>query len=227
VVSHELRTPIAIAEGSISNAQFISARETDPAKVQNALQKAHEQVIFLSDMVNDLSTLSRSEGNKLKLDLEAINVHDLIDDLVQGYRPQAEVKGLQLHGDIDPTLELLSSSHLYVREVLQNFITNSIKYTETGSVTVGAYTALKGVRFTVSDTGIGISMADREKIFDKFFRSNDKRAQHSTGKGLGLYITLKLARLLHAELEVDSELNHGTTFTIFVPNLEATATSGA
>ncbi|MCW1908647.1 MAG: PAS domain-containing sensor histidine kinase [Candidatus Saccharibacteria bacterium] len=219
VVSHELRTPIAIAEGSIGNAIFIMEKTNDKDKTKEALNKAHEQVVFLSDMVNDLSTLSRAEGNKLKLEVEPINVAELVNDLVTGYRSQAEAKGLQLLSELDPTLELLNSGKLYVREVLQNFVTNSIKYTEHGSVTLGARPKDKGVEFYVADTGIGISQADREKIFDKFFRSNDERARSSTGKGLGLYITMKLARLLHAEISVDSELNKGSRFSIFIPNL--------
>jgi PAS domain S-box-containing protein len=219
VVSHELRTPIAIAEGSISNAIFLMGKSEDRSKAEEALTKAHEQVMFLSDMVNDLSTLSRAEGNKLKLEVEPINVSELIEDIVSSYQSQAEQKNLKLLSEIDPTLEILNSGKLYVREIIQNFLTNSIKYTEKGSVTLGARSKGKGVEFYVADTGIGIGQADREKIFDKFFRSNDQRAQSSTGKGLGLYITMKLARLLHAEINVESELNKGSRFTIFVPNL--------
>lgn len=219
VISHELRTPIAIAEGSISNARFINEKSDDRAKSDDALKRAHQQIVFLSDMVNDLSTLSRAEGNKLKVDVEPINVHDLIGDLIQGYTSLADTKKLKLIGAADPTLELLHSSHLYVREILQNFITNSIKYTESGSVTIGAKPEHGGVMFSVTDTGIGISHADIKKIFDKFFRSNDERAQSSSGKGLGLYIALRLAKLLNAELEVESEINKGSTFTIFIPDL--------
>jgi two-component system phosphate regulon sensor histidine kinase PhoR len=219
VIAHELRTPIAIAEGSISNAQFINQKHDDPAKTKIALKKAHEQMLFLADMVNDLATLSRADGDKLSLEVESVNVHDLIEDLVQGYSPQAESKGLKLVKITDGSLELLRSSHLYVREILQNFITNSIKYTEEGSVSISAKPTSKGVLFKVSDTGIGISQADKEKIFDKFFRSNDERAQRSSGKGLGLYISLKLARLLHAELEVESQIDKGSVFSIFIPNL--------
>ena len=220
VISHELRTPIAIAEGSIGNAQFVIERSDVPESVKVALKKAHEQVLFLSDMVNDLSTLSRAEGDKLNLEIDSINVHDLITDLVEGYGPQAEAKGLKVISEIDPKLELLNSSHLYVREILQNFLTNSIKYTETGTVAMGAKAKPKGVMFYVTDTGIGISKADKEKIFDKFFRSNDERAKVNPGKGLGLYIILKLTRLLHAEVTVESEINQGSTFSIFVPNLK-------
>ncbi len=77
------------------------------------------------------------------------------------------------------------------------------------------------MRFSVHDTGIGISKADQEKIFDKFFRSEDYRTRRNSGTGLGLYVTMKLARLLHAEITVESKLNHGSSFTIFIPNLVA------
>jgi two-component system phosphate regulon sensor histidine kinase PhoR len=72
----------------------------------------------------------------------------------------------------------------------------------------------------VSDTGIGISKGDQEKIFDKFFRSEDYRTRKNNGTGLGLYVTMKLARLLHAEIDVKSQLNKGSQFTIFIPNLQ-------
>jgi signal transduction histidine kinase len=110
---------------------------------------------------------------------------------------------------------------LYVREVLQNFITNAIKYTEKGSITLGAKPDHgRGAEFSVTDTGIGISRSDQERVYDKFFRSDDFRTRKTNGTGLGLYVTLKLARLLHAELNLESELNKGSTFSILVPNLK-------
>jgi signal transduction histidine kinase len=108
---------------------------------------------------------------------------------------------------------------LYVREILQNFITNAIKYSEKGSITVGARPQKDGVVFTVSDTGIGISKADQERVFDKFFRSEDFRTRSNSGTGLGLYVTMKLTRLIHADISLESELNHGSTFSIFIPNI--------
>ena len=224
VVSHELRTPIAITEGNISNAQYIAGKSGDIAEVRKALDAAHEQVLFLSGLVNDLSTLSRAERNVLEVDVEPINAHKLAEELAESYKQQASAKGLEIKTDLDPHLEVLYSSKLYSHEILQNFITNAIKYTEHGSVTLGAHKADKGVRFTVSDTGIGISKPDQEKIFDKFFRSEDYRTRQNSGTGLGLYVTMKLARLLHAEISVESELNEGSTFTIFIPNLQVPAT---
>ena len=219
VVSHELRTPIAISEGNISNAMFIAEKTGDIETIKKALKEAHNQVLFLADMINDLSTLSRAERGVLKIEPEAINVHDLVAELASNYTPDATAKGLKLAIELDPKLELLSSSKLYVREVLQNFITNAIKYTQRGQVTITARKHTKGVEFHVIDTGIGISKSDQAKVFDKFFRSEDYRTRETNGTGLGLYVTMKLARLLGAEISLKSELNHGSTFTIVVPNL--------
>ena len=220
VVSHELRTPIAIAEGNLSNALFIAEKSGDIQEVRKALDEAHNQVMFLSDMINDLSTLSRAERGVLTLSVEPVNVATLMSELADNYRPQAEAKGLRLHTEIDPKLELLQSSKLYVREILQNFITNAIKYTAKGRVSLHAHAADKGVIFTVKDSGIGISKSDQERVFDKFFRSEDYRTREANGTGMGLYITMKLTRLIHAEISLTSELNKGSTFTIFVPNLD-------
>ena len=220
VVSHELRTPIAITEGNISNAQFITEKTGNIAEVKTALQQAHDQIMFLADMINDLATLSRAERGKLIVDVQPIDIQELIATLGKAYENDAKKKNLSLKTLApDKPLQLFSTD-LYVREILQNFITNAIKYTEQGSVTVSAEAADKGVRFTIADTGIGISVQDQEKVFDKFFRSEDYRTRKNSGTGLGLYVTMKLARLIHAEIEVTSELNHGSTFTIFIPNLE-------
>jgi signal transduction histidine kinase len=219
VVSHELRTPIAITEGNISNALYTAEKTGDMAAVKEALKAAHDQVIFLAGLVNDLSTLSRAERGVLQIEVQAINPHKLVEELARNYQDQAKAKGLTIYTALDPHLEVLYSSNLYVREILQNFVTNAIKYTEKGSVTIGAKSGPKGVRFSVSDTGIGISKSDQEKVFDKFFRSEDYRTRQSNGTGLGLYVTVKLSRMLHAEISLESELNHGSTFTIFIPNL--------
>ena len=221
VVSHELRTPIAISEGNISNAQFIAEKSGDINAIKKALADAHSQVLFLADMINDLSTLSRAERGTLEVAVEAINVHNLCQELLSNYAPDATAKNLQLKLDLDPKLELLSSSKLYVREILQNFITNSIKYTVKGHVVIGAKSVPQGVEFKISDTGIGISKGDQERVFDKFFRSEDYRTRQNTGTGLGLYVTMKLTRLIHADIKVKSELNQGSSFTIFIPNLQA------
>jgi two-component system, OmpR family, phosphate regulon sensor histidine kinase PhoR len=221
VVSHELRTPIAIAEGNISNVQFLADKEQGlPESIKQAMQAAYDQIVFLAGMINDLATLSRAERGKLNVDIESINAYDLVKELEQLYSPDANKKGLKLITHTDPELQLLQSSKLYVREILQNFITNAVKYTQKGGVTISAKAKKDGVLFEVRDTGIGISKADKEKVFDKFFRSEDFRTRQSSGTGLGLYVTMKLANLIHAEIDLDSEIDIGTTFSINIPNLK-------
>lgn len=220
VVSHELRTPIAIAEGNLSNAQYIAKEIHGNEPIKDALKQAHEQILFLSGMINDLATLSRAERGKLNVEIEEIETNKLIDDLIDAYTPQAKDKGLKLEAVHTEKPMTLCSSRLYVREILQNFITNAIKYTEKGSVTIAAAPTKSGVSFTVTDTGIGISKSDQERVFDKFFRSEDYRTRANSGTGLGLYVTVKLARMVHADIDLKSKINQGSTFTISIPNLE-------
>lgn len=224
VVSHELRTPIAITEGEVSNAQFMADKADGSPELKKALDEAHNQVLFLADMINDLSTLSRAERGILKMEVEEISVNKLLNELKDNYQQQASDKGLKLVANIPKEELMLHSSTLYVREILQNFITNSIKYTQKGSVSITAQVLKDGqVEFSVTDTGIGISKQDQKRVFEKFFRSEDFRTRATNGTGLGLYVTMKLVKLLGAEVHVASELNKGSVFTVTVPNLEIKA----
>lgn len=220
VVSHELRTPITIAEGNLSNARFIFSKSgLVNITVENALKEAHNQLHFLSAMINDLAMLSRAEHGDLNVDVTSINVYELMKELENSYQPEANKKHLNLSSELDPSLELLRSCKLYVQEILQNFITNAIKYTPSGNVIIGAKTKNNGIEFYVEDTGLGISKADKQKIFDKFFRSENFQTRENSGTGLGLYVTVKLAKLLKAKINIESELGKGSTFFIFIPNL--------
>src|SRR5690606_6326819 len=214
----ELRTPVAIAEGNISNAQVIAQKESQSNNIQDSLQQAHDQIIFLSQMINDLSMLSRAEQGTLSFETEPINVHQLVAALLSSYDIEAKKKNLHLKSELDPRLELLTSSQLYVKEILQNFMTNAIKYTESGMVTLIAKQKQGAVEFTIADTGIGISISDQEKIFNKFFRSEDYRTRQNNGTGLGLYVTVKLAHLIHAKISLKSQLNKGSEFSILIPS---------
>ena len=224
VISHELRTPVAVTEASISNAIFMVENKKDSTIVLDSLKEAHKQAQFLAGMLNDLSTLSRAEKGKLDHVFEPFDPRELVEDLIKEYTPQAEAKGLTLKKKIAKSApKEMISNRLYVKEILQNFITNSIKYTREGSVelSLDAKSAHTSV-FTVSDTGIGISKSDQKKIFNKFYRSEDYRTRESSGTGLGLYITKKLAALLSATFDVESKLNEGSTFSIIIPDLEPT-----
>ena len=217
VVSHELRTPITIVEGTLSNTQLMVRQgNTPPGTLERSLAEAHDQILFLSRMVNDLSTLSRAERSVADTP-DTIDIKSLVADLYREYAPQAEKK--QLHFDIDSSGKLgtVTTSHLYLRELLQNLITNAIKYTKEGSVTLHVARDDKRILFEVKDTGIGISKSDQAKIFNKFYRSEDYRTRETGGTGLGLYVASKLSRKLGTTIEVKSRLNHGSVFSFSLP----------
>jgi len=217
VVSHELRTPITIAEGTISNAQLMLDRgDMHEDLIKAGLATAHEQVMFLARMVNDLSTLSRAERGVADA-FEDIDVKELIDSLFIEYTPEAEKKDLHFNLDAVGTFGHVSASRLYLHELLQNFITNAIKYTKEGSVTLSVTKKANIVTFMVKDTGIGISKTDQTKVFNKFYRSEDYRTRETGGTGLGLYVAFKLAKKLGCHIELQSRLNHGSSFSFSLP----------
>lgn len=220
VVSHELRTPITIAEGNISNAIALGQKKDNKKVLEDALSQAHEQVVFLANMINDLSTLSRAERTDKQLEISEVNPENLLHALHEDYKTEATSKGLKFVVTTAAGTKPIKTSELYLHEVLQNFITNALKYTKKGSIIVHARSDKDGSAiFSVSDTGIGLSKADQKHIFEKFFRSEDFRTRESSGTGLGLYVTHKLAHKLGGNISFESELNKGTTFTLVVPSI--------
>jgi len=218
VVSHELRTPITIVEGTLSNLGVLidRSRTPDPATIATNIKTAHDQVLYLAKMVNDLSTLSRAERGVADA-TEEINVTDLLHSLHHRYQKEAETRKLQLNLDLGTKLGSVNVSRLYLEELLQNFITNALKYTKEGSVTIQATHSKNSVRFSVNDTGIGISRGDQAKVFSKFYRSEDYRIRETNGTGLGLYVSTKLAHKLNTTVELKSRLNHGSSFSFELP----------
>lgn len=217
VVSHELRTPITIAEGSVSNLQLMNERGLlTKDKSADIIKSTHDQILFLASMVNDLSTLSRAERGVADT-AELIDVRTLVSDLYNQYLPEANDRGLHLNLDIKGSLGSVKASRLYLQELLQNFITNSLKYTKEGSITMDIERKANRVHFIVRDTGIGMSKADQEKIFNKFYRAEDYRTRETSGTGLGLYVGAKLARKLGTKIELTSRLNHGSSFRFSLP----------
>lgn len=220
VVSHELRTPITVAEGTISNTQEMMKRADTPLSVlKPSIDLAHDQVVFLARMVNDLSTLSRAERG-VGGEVEVISIDDLFQTLYREYQSQAKANNLKLDIDVPGNIGSVKTSRLYLTELIQNFITNSIKYTKEGTVTLRVKKTKKQVTMSVADTGIGISKHDQAKIFEKFYRSEDYRTRETGGTGLGLYVAHKLAHKLDTKIEMKSRLNHGSTFSITLPLLQ-------
>jgi signal transduction histidine kinase len=217
VASHEMRTPVAIAEGSVSNAVLLAERSHLPDPIMHVLKAAHEQLVFLGSLINDLAMLSRADRGKLTSALEDVDIGRLLLQLQNDYQPQANKKGLLIEVFSPPDIPNIKGSKLYIYEILQNFITNSIKYTDKGRITIKAEDIGGQIRMSLSDTGIGIDKFEQPKLFNKFFRSEDFRVRQISGTGLGLYISAKLAGLMGGSIEMHSELNVGSTFSLLLP----------
>ncbi|MBI3983931.1 PAS domain S-box protein [Candidatus Microgenomates bacterium] len=217
VASHELRTPIAVAEANLATALLPKVGNLDP-KLQPLLKQAYDNVLFLSDLVNDLTTLAKAEQEHLSLDLAPIEPSAILDKLVTDNVAEAKAKALALKAKVGANLKPIFTSEHLLLEILQNLVSNAIKYTQTGGVTLGVVAATNDrVLFSVADTGIGIAASDQKHLFEKFYRAEDYRTRESRGTGLGLYISQKLARRLNAKIWYKSRFNHGTTFYLEVP----------
>lgn len=217
VISHELRTPLTIAEGSISNVQVMMKHpDATNSMLVDSINVAHEQVLFLASMVNDLSTLSRAERGVAN-NSEDIDVSELAHEFHKKYTDAAKAKKLHLNLDLSPKIGRVFVSRLYLEELLQNLITNAIKYTKKGSVTIIVKQDSNLINFAIKDTGIGISKTDQTKVFGKFYRSEDYRTRENNGTGLGLYVASKLAHKIGAKIQLKSRLNFGSTFSFTLP----------
>ena len=144
----------------------------------------------------------------------------MVHDLYNEYAPQAGAKGLHFNLDLSPKLSPVMASRLYLKELLQNFVTNAIKYTKTGEIIVSAQQVGGTIEFKVKDTGIGISKSDQAHIYEKFYRSEDYRTRETGGTGLGLYVATKLAKKLGVRIEMTSRLNHGSSFGFTIQTQE-------
>ncbi len=221
VASHELRTPLTIAEGDISFLLSPPYLPKNPESVE-MLNGALRSLKQLSHIINDLTNLSEVENERLDVHLEPLNPVALLHDFESDYRDQAKSKGLELRVNIDPRLSsaTILTSRYVVREILSIYISNALKFTEKGSITLGVMNPKDegaGVTFSVTDTGIGISHSDQERIFEKFFQSEEYGTRIHGGTGLGLYIARSLAVRITARVWFETDLNKGSTFYLWVP----------
>ncbi len=217
-VSHELRNPITVAEGEMSMAIMLAEKpQLDFEQIKQTVDRGHKQVVFLGEMINDLSALSRATHDKQTMKVEQFSIKEVLEGLEADYKAQAKKKGLYLKLELAPSVPEVTSSKLYLKEILENFITNAIKYTKKGGVTIKGQAIDKDhIMLGVSDTGIGIAKAELDKVYRKFWRSEDPSTREVSGTGLGLYVTKHLADNIGAEIKVESELKQGSTFSIIM-----------
>jgi len=216
VVSHELRTPVAVSEAALSNIQYLVDKHVDPATITEQLTAAQSQISYLSQMINDIYTLNQARRG-VGAEVRSIEMDDFVADLKNRYSDLVEKKGIKLESFTDTDLPVVYTSRTYLQEIVQNLMTNAIKYTKEGSITISATIVDDGVLLSITDTGIGISRSDQKHIFEKFFRSEDYRTRETGGTGLGLYVVSKLVKVLGFRINLESTLDKGSTFSFVLP----------
>jgi PAS domain S-box-containing protein len=216
VISHELRTPISIMEAALSIAELNSTKLDKETRA--LVEQAHQHSLYLGNIVKDLSMIAEANNDNLPVTFEEINPAELLNQLANDFKASAEQKGLQLRVEVGENLPELLSTKNHILEILQNYTTNAIKYSPSGTVVLRAEASKKGgIIFSVQDNGIGISASDQNHLFKKFFRSEDFRTRETGGTGLGLYLCMQLALRLSGKVWCQSELNQGSTFYLEIP----------
>jgi len=209
-ISHEVRAPL---NGVIGMTDLVLKTPV------TALQKEYLKTVSSSaecvlNLVNDLLDLSKVEAGALELDPVEVSLNELVQSAVRWFQERASEQGIKLEVELDHTLPgLVKVDPLRVRQVLTNLVSNAVKFTHHGGVTVRVR-AREGemVEVSVSDTGIGISSEQMERIFEPFRQAGGHISRSYGGTGLGLSICKELVELLGGELKVESELGKGSRF---------------
>jgi PAS domain S-box-containing protein len=220
-VSHELRTPMTSIKGYV-DLLLMGAVGTLAEDQRNFLSVIDANVDRLTVLVNDLLDISRVESGRLAVSPRVMCVEEVVDQVVTTMRARATDQGLILQSEVPSALPEITADPDRVAQILTNLIGNACNYTPAGGrVTVSVWSNDDEVCISVSDTGIGISKEDQEKVFERFFRADDSMVQDAPGTGLGLSIVQSLTEIQGGRVWVESELGKGSTFTFALPITKA------
>jgi len=214
-LSHDLKTPLT----TINTTLYLLQRELDPEGKNPRFSQIGQQVTNLSHLINDLLTISRLEriGEVL---FEPVSTQELVAQIETHITLLAEQKGVKFQIEQQTNCAISGIEQELVR-ALRNLLENAVHYTpEGGSVWLRLFDGQKMVLIEVQDTGIGISSEDMERIFERYFRTQQSSNLRTGGSGLGLAIVKKIVDLHQGQIEVQSAQNKGTTFRVYLPRPE-------
>lgn len=224
--SHEMRTPVATIEGYLGMILNPNICQIDD-KARDYANKAHQAIQHLGQLFQDLLDVTKADDSRLELRPTLIDATEAARELVNGLRPKAQAKGLELIFENDRVntssgdghgIKVISPPTIiyvdldYFNEALGNIIDNAIKYTQQGQVNVHVVSENNRVRVEVADTGIGIPAEDIPHLFQKFYRVDNSETREIGGTGLGLYLIKKLTTSMGGNVGVASDYGHGSTF---------------
>jgi PAS domain S-box-containing protein len=215
-MSHELRTPLNAVLGFTGTILLglsgpLTATQTHQLEIVQASGK------HLLSIINDLLDLAKIESGEVEVEFERVDCREVLAEIVSAMRPLAAEKGLDLEMAVPGHDVIVETDRRSVSQILFNFTNNAIKFTEHGKVRVELEDDEGGrsvTRFSVVDTGIGIKVEDREKLFTAFQQVELSATRRFEGTGLGLYISQKLALLINARIRFESDYGAGSTFVL-------------
>ncbi len=219
-VSHELRTPLAIIKEGVS--QVLDGILGPVAeKQQRSLLMVNRSCDRLMAIINDLLDISKLEAKKVRLNKEYIDVVGLINDVALSFESRVAEKGLALKLECPSGPIKIEIDSGRITQVFTNFIGNSLKFTQTGSIAVGFVEEIDTINFWVRDTGCGISEEDMKKVFHRFEQFGRQSGSGPHGTGLGLSICKEIIHLHGGEVWVESKLGQGTTINFSLPKFSS------
>ena len=215
-VSHEVRTPIHGILGFAELLQDPDVLKDEQLQYIRLIQQTGQRML---NLVNDLIDISRIEAGEVKLDIAETQINNLLRDIHAFFKPQARKKALQLScitglTDIESVLE---TDSLKVNQIMTNFIQNAMKFTKTGTIEFGYTRKDNMLEFYCADSGIGIPLDMKDKIFDRFQQVDNASTQYSEGAGLGLNISRALVALLGGNIGLESIEGKGSRFFFTLP----------
>jgi signal transduction histidine kinase len=215
-VNHELRTPVSAI---IGYARLV-LRETEGQISQ--LQRENLQDLLnnaerLLAQIDSLLDFSKIEAGKMEFHMEPVRVDEIIDGAASTIEPILNNDSVRLIREIAPDIPVLNTDREKLRQIILNLLDNAVKFTERGEIKISASEQNGSLKLVVSDTGIGIEKEDLNQIFEEFHRGDLSSTKKYRGTGLGLAITKKFVNLLGGNIDVESEVGKGSSFTVMLP----------
>jgi signal transduction histidine kinase len=213
-VTHELRTPITIAKGAIK----LAMDEKDLEEINKLLKMALNALIRLNFIVGDLVEAAKMEKGEVELKLGAVNVGEVIEAIVDEFKPMFIKDNLRLKIEVETDLPAANADYKELRHVLRNLISNAIKFNrEGGEIGIEAREVEDMIEVCVSDTGIGIPEDKLDKIFERFYQIDSSPTRRYGGTGMGLAIVKEVVEAHGGRVTVESKLGEGSRFCFTLP----------
>ncbi len=209
---HELKTPIV----PVVAASELLAEEVKDEKVQKLVRSIQRGANTMSKRIDSLLDVARGELGMLVLEDGELDMVALVNQIAEDMQPAAAQRGLSLIVEIQPSLPKVWADSARIEQVIMNLVTNALKYTRAGNITVRAFQKDNDIVVLVRDTGIGIAKENQAKLFSSYYRIEDGR-YHAAGLGLGLALCKVIVELHGGKIWVESEIDKGSTFGFSLP----------